>query len=399
MADVAPENHTLSAEDHAIFYGHQRAPELSGRPYFVSMFEEAVSIESSETPWLLPDLLPACGVALLVADSGAGKTLLVMELLICISLREKFFGIAPTFTAASILVAGEGRSFLRNRYRALAGERDLPIDRTHGIPDLTDRAQRDDFIARVRRRQSDSAVGTRPPVRVIVLDTLSCVLRAKDENSATAINEVMDYAHEIARQTDCLVLITHHTAKGRADGAAKREPRGSNALINRSDVVMACQPAKGGAGVWQLKVTHNKEGEPHRIIGHYRIEALEVGSYADGSPAKGAQLVLLTDSEVEALRATPAPKERRGKPAASSKQDRYQEMHRMRDEMFDEAFRDLNRYANGTTEDVLKATFCRGYMARHGGVKKTAENRYREARKAALDRGYTFSDGWINRLV
>ncbi len=211
--------------------------------------------------WVWQERLPAGCVSLLISVGGFGKSQLALALLEAVACgAARFLSTGPLQSGATIYVGAEDRrDVLRQRLFAL---------RTRRVRQLAENAtgnawlaELEKYDAQLRRRfrfvdavgktalqligsdfgqpyvsaTVDRLIGKLQRVRdlaVVVLDPLSRLAGAADENSNTSATMMITAAERIAQRTGAAVLVLHHTSKagGEAGTASAHSGRGGSAL-------------------------------------------------------------------------------------------------------------------------------------------------------------------------
>ena len=164
--------------------------------------------------WLVKDWFGPGDLVMIFGDSGAGKTFVVLDLMISGALGE---AVADSFEASrpfrTLYCTEEGLGGLGNRFKAvidskgLAGHQDW-IRWTDAIPVLFNGGPEngaEGFIGQVRES------GFRPDL--IVFDTLADAGQGSDENSNSDAMVVCKAVEQIAKELNCAVLLIHHASK------------------------------------------------------------------------------------------------------------------------------------------------------------------------------------------
>lgn len=176
--------------------------------------------------WLLPDILPDKGVALLYGQPGTLKTFIAIHW----SCTLASFGIPVLYCA------GEGSLGVAQRIKAWCTVHDvdpasLPLEIVRAAPWATDGGMIDEFI-------QQEAKPFKP--ELIVMDTLARSAIGLDENSAKDMGQIVALMDAIRTKVDCSVLVIHHAGKDENRGA-----RGSGSLMGGVDAAFEVRkPAK-----------------------------------------------------------------------------------------------------------------------------------------------------------
>lgn len=181
--------------------------------------------------WLVQGWIERDAILDVIGDPSAGKSLLLLDLALCIATGTPWHGLAVQ-RGPVVYIAGEGHSGLARRRAAWEIENGITIDASSPIfvsdmeTGLTDMKEKAHLLDTLDAFQLEH--GT--PV-FIVIDTLARNFGPGDENDAVSMNAAAATLHSIRRS--CLgasVATVHHT--GNAD---KTRGRGSSALRGATD--------------------------------------------------------------------------------------------------------------------------------------------------------------------
>lgn len=75
-------------------------------------------------------------------------------------------------------------------------------------------------------------------IELVVIDTLSYVHQAEDENSAADMKPVMANLKRIAKDSGASILLVHHTGKGGKDKSISERGRGSSVIAAAADAIL-----------------------------------------------------------------------------------------------------------------------------------------------------------------
>jgi KaiC/GvpD/RAD55 family RecA-like ATPase len=73
---------------------------------------------------------------------------------------------------------------------------------------------------------------------LVVIDTLSYVHHVEDENASADMKPVMAALKQIAKRTNCSIILIHHTGKGAGGKNIAEKARGSSAIAAAADVIL-----------------------------------------------------------------------------------------------------------------------------------------------------------------
>lgn len=198
--------------------------------------------------WALRGLLPDVGVAQVFGPSRAGKSFLVLDQCLAVANGlDDWFGFPVDRPGHAVYVALEGGFDLKWRVQSWLDE--------HPGKDV------DQFLARVEQpldlgsrpsvarlvRQVREALPEDGEVSLLVVDTQGKAAPGRDENSNTAMNEVMGNCHQLAVELGCCVELVHHTGwdEGRERGASAQ--RGAlDAMVRVHEGIFTVTKVKAG---------------------------------------------------------------------------------------------------------------------------------------------------------
>ncbi|UJX47168.1 AAA family ATPase [Xanthobacter sp. YC-JY1] len=203
--------------------------------------------------WLVKGMLIEGGLSTVYGPPGTSKTFLVLDLALHVAHGREWFG-RRVATGGVVYVSGEGGSGMRQRMKAWRKERDGEAGRPFVlVPSSVDLFEGDDGLETLISDVRQHAGMMSAPLRLVVLDTLSRMIGAGDEDKARDINVVVQRAERMQRELGCHVLVVHHSGKDRERGA-----RGSNALLGAVDA--AIEISRHETGLCEGKIAKVKDG-------------------------------------------------------------------------------------------------------------------------------------------
>jgi hypothetical protein len=175
-----------------------------------------------QAEWLVDQLLPAGGIALLVAKPKVGKTTLARNLALTVEQSQDFLGRKTRRGPVMYLALEEKRSEVRNHFLLMGatGTEDIHIY-TASAPA--------DGLQHVR-----IAAEQIKPV-LIILDPLFLFTRVKDVNDYVQVSRALEPLRNLARETGAHVLCVHH--------AGKTERGGGDSILGSTAILAAVDTA------------------------------------------------------------------------------------------------------------------------------------------------------------
>jgi stage V sporulation protein SpoVS len=218
--------------------------------------------------WMVKGVLPQAVLAVLYGESGAGKSFVALDMAWAVATgtpwREK-----AVKQGRVAYVAAEGAGGFRNRLKAIAQARGVPLEDVPltVLPDAPNMMEKQDALDVAR------AIVAAGGAQLVIVDTFAQVMAGANENAGEDVGRALAHCKGIHRATGALVLLVHHSGKDSSRGA-----RGWSGLRAAADVELEVVRADAARSV---TVTKMKDGEDGTEYG-FRLETLVVGFDADG---------------------------------------------------------------------------------------------------------------------
>jgi len=179
-------------------------------------------LAKSDVPvkYIVERFLARGGLSALFADPKAGKSTFARNLLAHVVTGQSFLGRNCSQTSALYYALEEPEGHVAAEFRRMGQTADNLHLRIGPIPkeDISDVLQGD--IARLG-------------IGLVVIDPLFDMIEAADANAYAQMNALMKSVLAIARNTDCHIMVLHHTNKGQHTGG--RSALGSQAIAGATD--------------------------------------------------------------------------------------------------------------------------------------------------------------------
>ncbi|MFT2692687.1 AAA family ATPase [Clavibacter zhangzhiyongii] len=256
-------------------------PSFADRLLTRSAIEELPPVEP-----LVADVLDRGTLAMLYGPSGLGKSTLALDLALCVATGEPWRGKRTTRRSRVLYLYAEGVAGLRQRVVAweTAWGASPSEKRFAAFPaalDLSDAAAVEEAAAVVTARKVD----------FLIIDTLNASAGALEENSSTAMGQLVAAAKRlVADRPSATVLLIHHSGK---DGKL----RGSSALFAACDTVLA---VAGEPGSWSLTAEKRKDG-PTETIGLFKLKPAHGSVIVEGRMQDDAEERVVSTEKALAL--------------------------------------------------------------------------------------------------
>ena len=223
--------------------------------------------------WLLKNLLPRTGTALLVAPTGAGKSSVAGQLARSLATGESFFGREVKERCGTLILAAEGLGGLQARLNVLASEGGLPIYALK-LATLSGEAAFGAMLADVEEVAALCLAEHGLRLGLVILDTLAASGLIANENDNSECATAIKKLGRLSLESDCLVLATHHSPKVGTD------PRGGSALAAGVDLILTVT-RNGQAQVRGVQCTKGRDS-PEGTLGSFTLLIETVGMDEDG---------------------------------------------------------------------------------------------------------------------
>lgn len=255
--------------------------------------QEATSIlqwhgEKSVTttgPWLVKNLLPGTGVALISGQWSTGKTFIALELAgaIMLNSESKFIDYRVKRHGGVLFIAAEGAGSIPLRLQVMLESKfdpqgPQPFTWADCLPDLLH-----DGAQGLSQLAAQAAAGMRKrfgcELALIIVDTVAAAAAWSDENDAAQAQQVMNALNRLSATTGALVIGCDHFGKEASTGT-----RGSSAKEASADAILALVGERTLTGKMTnlvLGVRKVRDGENGREI-PFRLELVDCGVDEDG---------------------------------------------------------------------------------------------------------------------
>lgn len=223
-------------------------------------FVSDVGLEGLPDPtWLIDGVLPMGSLAVLYGMPGAYKSFLAADWALSIATGQSWAG-RQVRHGSVLYVAAEGVNGYKLRVRSWKGDRGFVG--LAGVHFLTQAVQLHDS-EQVAEFVASMAEDRITPV-LVVFDTLSRCFVGGEENSASAMSQVVEAVEKIRRSTGAAVLLVHHSNK------AGEVERGS--IVLRGAVDVMAMTKRTGKGRVKLTCVKMKDADQFEEM-HFQFVA------------------------------------------------------------------------------------------------------------------------------
>jgi AAA domain/CHC2 zinc finger len=196
--------------------------------------------------WIVPTLLLRRCVSVMVAPPGSGKSLLTLQLGLMMASGHPWGGWRPRGAVRTLIINSEDDADEMRR-RLYAGIRVMQLDEI-AMLDRIALADAPETIVIAKADSKTKTVIAQPMAQrivatiieggfdVVIVDPFAETFEG-DENSNSELKWAAVLWREIARKTNCAILLVHHTRKYGAEAGDMDAARGAGALIGVARVV------------------------------------------------------------------------------------------------------------------------------------------------------------------
>jgi RecA/RadA recombinase len=217
--------------------------------------------------WLVKGLLPKADVGILFGESGAGKTFIVLDLVMAIARGVDSWRGHRVRKGRVLYIVAEGAAGFQNRLQAYARHHQVSPDLLNVIadaPNLLEPRTVADLLSDIK------AVGV---YDLVVVDTLAKTTPGANENASEDMGRALAHCARVSRDTGAMVLLIHHSGKDASRGA-----RGWSGLKGAVDVELEVMRDGNDRA---LQATKQKDGAEGQQYG-FRLLPVLLGLDEDG---------------------------------------------------------------------------------------------------------------------
>ncbi len=228
-------------------------------------------VQGAQPRWIVRDVLPDDEIAMVYGESGSGKSFFVLDIILSIARGIPWRG--KTVLQGSVAyLAAEGAGGAKNRIKAYMDYHavdinSVPMYALGDSPNLLEKKDVKDLIAALIQITN---------LRVVVLDTVACIMPGGDENSGKDMGRIIAHCKAIHKATGALVVLIHHSGKDASKGA-----RGWSGMRG----ALGCEISVTRDGRERIAaVEKQKDGEDTDVDFGFTLEPAAVGLDAFNSP-------------------------------------------------------------------------------------------------------------------
>ena len=223
--------------------------------------------------WLVKDLVPAKGLAVIYGQPGSGKSFVAMDMACAIAAGSPSWFGAKVKSAPVAYVVLEGASGMGQRLLAwqLHHRKPAPSNLRFDIGNFTLMTAAD------AQSLASEILEQLGPGAMVIVDTLNQSAPGADENSSVDMGKIISNSKLLAEAIGGLVVLIHHAGKDNSRGA-----RGHSSLHAATDAVIEVVNTPAGRA-W--RATKVKDGELGALHG-FELVSYVVGKDDDGDDVR-----------------------------------------------------------------------------------------------------------------
>ena len=227
------------------------------------------TIKDEPVEWIIQNVLPAKGFAILVGPPGSYKSFVALDIAEAIATGRTWMGNEVTNPGAVLYICGEGFGGLGARIKATKINNNTKDGAEIYVirHQLNLRSSADDF--NLLMESIDELIQrTGIDLRLVQIDTLARSFGGGNENDSSDMGAWIHNCGRMQRKLDCALMAAHHSGKDILKGA-----RGHSSLLGAVDTQLELQkiamdePKDGVAGRGVITLSKSKDGQDNLKFG------------------------------------------------------------------------------------------------------------------------------------
>lgn len=217
--------------------------------------------------WRVQGVLPTTGLATIFGPSGSGKSFLLLDLMAAIA-EGRAWHARQTEPCRILCLVLEGRAGFLQRIRAWERHNGRPYPKEVSF-------MMDDFGLNAKDDVTDleAAILATSGFDLILIDTLNRAAPNADENSSSAMSQLISAAGKLQAAVSGLVILVHHTGKDESRGL-----RGHSSLFAAMDAAIEVK-RNGDDRSWRL--LKSKDGQDGAEC-YFKLTEVDLGDSGQG---------------------------------------------------------------------------------------------------------------------
>ncbi len=255
----------------------------SGKPARFAVVPVSVFAQRPAPDWHIKGVLPRAELALIIGESGAGKSFLAWDIAAAIDQGQSWRGF-KTKKGRVVYVIAEGAGFFHQRIVAYHQHHSLSLDQLQigVISDSPNLLLKEEVKSLL---QSVKAFGQ---ADVIVIDTFAQATPGANENSAEDMGTALANCKALHRATGALIVLVHHVGKDETRGA-----RGWSGIKAAADAEITVAKREG----MRTATISKMKDAPDGLVLPFRLLDVDLGRDEDGERITSCVIEHLDEAE------------------------------------------------------------------------------------------------------
>jgi hypothetical protein len=236
--------------------------------------------------WLVKNLLPETGVALLAGQYASGKTFVAIDIALSVCLGHEFFS-RKTRSGAVLWIAAEGGGEIEARVRAARlgkfesdDDDEVPFIWIESTPDLSGQGGVAWLNCAIAAASDMSKNKFDAPLRLVVVDTLAATFNIEDENDNAEAARIMKRLSDVGKERGVLIMPVAHLGKTAESGV-----RGASAYGAGADAILGllanADGLTGAVSSRSMSLVKTRRGSTGPLSA-FKLTPFEIGRDEDG---------------------------------------------------------------------------------------------------------------------
>ncbi|MFW5927451.1 MAG: AAA family ATPase [Wenzhouxiangella sp.] len=226
-------------------------------------------------------ILPFLGPALIGGQSGAGKTTLIIDLIVAVASGQKFFGRDVRERCGVVFLAAEGAGGLVNRFasakkgRGISFNDHLPIAYRGVAIDLRQDKHKEAIVKRLKEVDADFRRIYGVSLGLVIIDTMAASFAWEADPDGAEVTQACRTLAQFSEVLNALVMGVHHFGKDADKGFSGSHQWRANIDLGLGVICQRNETSGESSDRW-LTVMKNRDGIEGPVDG-FDMPFLELG--------------------------------------------------------------------------------------------------------------------------
>jgi hypothetical protein len=305
--------------------------------------------------WLVDDLVPAASFVSPYGSPKAGKTFIMLSMLLHVAAGRDWMG-RKTKQGAVVYIVGEGARGLKARLEAMREQYGIGDGAPFYVVSRAVNFTKAEAVVNLEEDIRELMMAEGQTLAAVAIDTVARAMPGADENAAKEMGGFISCCDHLRERLNCTVFAIHHAGKDTSRGA-----RGSNALLGAVDAEYLIERKDQ---VTTLTVTDMRDGASGEVL---TFDMLKIGT----SDGKGSLVPVIRE----------APSSKGAAPPVMAKLSGDQELLM---NALEEALKTSGQDQDGTRICTVKVWRALYYGRRSGDELEAMQKGFKRARDALI---------------